>query len=102
MQDLASRDGAFFATGNHEYFVDDTASWLVELERLGVKPLRNENTVIRRAAAAFDLVGVNDVAGEQRSSPPATQLYVTRGAGFWGPPPRVGATPDITVLSLEV
>ncbi len=30
-----------------------------------------------------------------------TQLYVTRGAGFWGPPLRVGAPPDITVLSLE-
>jgi predicted MPP superfamily phosphohydrolase len=30
-----------------------------------------------------------------------TQLYVTRGAGFWGPPIRVGAPPDITVLSLE-
>lgn len=31
----------------------------------------------------------------------ATQLYVTRGAGFWGPPVRIGAPPDITVLSLE-
>ena len=30
-----------------------------------------------------------------------TQLYVTRGAGFWGPPVRVGAPPDITVLSLQ-
>ena len=30
-----------------------------------------------------------------------TQLYVTRGAGFWGPPVRVGAPPDVTVLSLE-
>ena len=143
-------------------------SWLRELERLGVQPLRNENTVIRRGMAAFDLVGVNDIAGEERSNPPdfdralsgvngsrptillahqpvqveeasargvdlqlsghshggqmwpfhylvramqpslaglstvdGTQLYVTRGAGFWGPPVRVGASPDITVLSLE-
>ena len=30
-----------------------------------------------------------------------TQLYVTRGAGFWGPPVRIGAPPDVTVLSLE-
>ena len=29
-----------------------------------------------------------------------TQLYVTRGVGFWGPPVRLGAQPDITVLSL--
>jgi predicted MPP superfamily phosphohydrolase len=30
-----------------------------------------------------------------------TQLYVTRGAGFWGPPVRIGARPDITVVSLQ-
>lgn len=30
-----------------------------------------------------------------------TQLYVTRGAGTWGPPVRVGAPSDITVLTLR-
>ncbi|CAN5826487.1 metallophosphoesterase [soil metagenome] len=30
-----------------------------------------------------------------------TQLYVSRGVGFWGPPVRIGARPDITVLSLQ-
>jgi predicted MPP superfamily phosphohydrolase len=29
-----------------------------------------------------------------------TQLYVTRGAGAWGPPVRVGAPPDVTVIRL--
>ncbi|MDT0347250.1 metallophosphoesterase [Streptomyces litchfieldiae] len=29
-----------------------------------------------------------------------TQLYVSRGAGAWGPPVRVGADPDITVIEL--
>lgn len=29
-----------------------------------------------------------------------TQLYVTRGAGYWGPPVRVGAPPEITVVEL--
>ncbi|MCT2583722.1 metallophosphoesterase [Actinophytocola gossypii] len=29
-----------------------------------------------------------------------TQLYITRGAGFWGPPVRVGAPPDITVVEI--
>ncbi len=168
LRDLVSREGTFFVTGNHEYFVDDTTTWLRELERLEVQPLRNENTAIRRGAATFDLAGVNDIAGEERSDPPDfdralsgldssrptillahqpvqveeaaargvdlqlsghthggqmwpfhyivravqpslaglstvddTQLYVTRGAGFWGPPVRVGAPPDITVLSLE-
>ena len=70
LRDLASPEGTFFVTGNHEYFVDDTSSWLAELERLGVQPLRNENTAIRRGGAAFDLVGVNDVTGEERGNAP--------------------------------
>jgi predicted MPP superfamily phosphohydrolase len=28
------------------------------------------------------------------------QLYVTRGVGFWGPPVRVGAPPEITMVQL--
>ena len=28
-------------------------------------------------------------------------VYVTRGAGFWGPPVRVGAPPDITLVELR-
>jgi predicted MPP superfamily phosphohydrolase len=167
LQDLQSREGAFFVTGNHEYFVGDTASWMRELERFGLDVLRNENTRIRRGGAAFDLAGVNDIAGASRDDPPDfdralgnitaggpmillahqpvqvteaaargvdlqlsghthggqmwpfhyvvdgaqpslaglsqvenTQLYVTRGAGFWGPPVRVGAPPDISVLTL--
>src|SRR3712207_7883880 len=30
-----------------------------------------------------------------------TQLYVTSGAGYWGPPMRVGARPEITVIELK-
>ncbi|MEU0882617.1 metallophosphoesterase [Lentzea sp. NPDC005914] len=30
-----------------------------------------------------------------------TWLYVSRGAGFWGPPVRVGAPPDITMIELR-
>ena len=168
LQDLQPREGVFFVTGNHEYFVGDTASWMRELERFGLNVLRNENTRIRRRGAAFDLAGVNDIAGESRSDPPDfdralagvspggptillahqpvqvteaasrgvdlqlsghthggqmwpfhyvvdlaqpslaglsqvqnTQLYVTRGAGFWGPPVRVGAPPDISLLTIE-
>jgi len=167
LQDLVSREGSFFVTGNHEYF-EEPLAWLRELDRLGVHPLRNENTVIRRGDAAFDLAGVNDLSGRsiddgpdfdralsgRDSSRPTvllahqpvqvrdaaargvdlqlsghthggqlypfhfvvdlqqgalaglstvdqTQLYVTRGAGYWGPPIRVGAPPDITVLTLE-
>lgn len=168
LRDLVAPEGTFFVTGNHEYFVDGTAEWLRELERLGLHPLRNESTGIRRGAGTFTLAGVNDVAGERHEDGPDfdralagagpggptvlmahqpvmvteaaargvdlqlsghthggqmwpfhhvvsmvqpslaglsrfddTQLYVTRGAGFWGPPVRVGARPDITVLSLR-
>jgi uncharacterized protein len=30
-----------------------------------------------------------------------TQLYVTSGAGYWGPPLRVGARPEVTVVELQ-
>ncbi|WP_439660755.1 metallophosphoesterase [Lentzea sp. HUAS TT2] len=30
-----------------------------------------------------------------------TWLYTSRGAGFWGPPVRVGAPPDITMVELR-
>jgi len=30
-----------------------------------------------------------------------TWLYVSRGAGFWGPPVRVGAPPDISIMELR-
>jgi predicted MPP superfamily phosphohydrolase len=30
-----------------------------------------------------------------------TWLYVSRGTGFWGPPMRVGAPPEITLVELE-
>ncbi|MGE2732335.1 metallophosphoesterase [Mycolicibacterium vaccae] len=168
LQDLVAREGAFFVTGNHEYFVEDTAEWLRELERLGLQLLRNENTRIQRGGAGFHLAGVNDLAGRSHADPPDldralrglrgddptvllahqpvqveeaadrgvalqisghthggqmwpfhyavelaqpalaglstvrdTQLYVSRGAGFWGPPLRVGAKPDISVLTLQ-
>jgi uncharacterized protein len=39
------------------------------------------------------------VEGLSRQGP--TQLYVTPGVGFWGPPMRVGATPEVTVIELK-
>jgi uncharacterized protein len=30
-----------------------------------------------------------------------TQLYVTAGAGYWGPPMRVGARPEVAVIELR-
>lgn len=158
LRDLSSKDGAFFVTGNHEYFsgVDE---WVDEVVELGMRPLRNERLEIR----GLDLAGVDDVTGDPdygralggrdlakpvillahqpvsvreaarfgvdlqlsghthggqifpfhlvvRSQHPVvsglgevdgTKVYVTNGAGFWGPPVRVGAPPDITLVQLR-
>ncbi|MER5942236.1 metallophosphoesterase [Streptomyces sp. NPDC001928] len=159
---LRARHGAFFVTGNHEYF-SGAEQWVDEVRRLGLRPLENARTELPH----FDLAGVNDVAGESEGQGPDfakalgdrdkaracvllahqpvqihdavdhgvdlqlsghthggqlwpgslvaelanptvaglerygdTQLYVSRGAGAWGPPTRVGAESDITVIEL--
>ncbi|GGY92208.1 membrane protein [Streptomyces poonensis] len=159
---LRARHGAYFVTGNHEYF-SGHEQWLDEVRELGLRPLENARTEL----SAFDLAGVNDVAGEDEGHGPDfakalgdrdtsravvllahqpvqiheavehgvdlqlsghthggqmwpmnyvaaqanptlaglerygdTQLYVSRGAGAWGPPVRVGAPSDITVVEL--
>ncbi|MFD3588649.1 metallophosphoesterase, partial [Streptomyces sp. NPDC058683] len=159
---LSARHGAFFVTGNHEYF-SGAAQWVEEVRRLGLRPLENARTELDR----FDLAGVNDIAGESTGQGPDfdralgdrdparacvllahqpvqiheavrhhvdlqlsghthggqlwpgnliaaaanptvagldrygdTQLYVSRGAGAWGPPTRVWAPSDITVVEL--
>ncbi|AXE22631.1 metallophosphoesterase [Streptomyces globosus] len=159
---LRARHGAFFVTGNHEYF-SGAQQWIDHVRELGVTPLENA----RRMLPYFDLAGVNDVQGEREGAGPDfraalgdrdrgraavlmahqpvviheavrhgvdlqlsghthggqlwpgeyladlanptvaglerygdTQLYVSRGAGAWGPPVRVGAPSDITVVEL--
>src|SRR5690606_12243842 len=42
---LRARHGAFFVTGNHEYYWDGPA-WCEEITRLGLTVLRNEHRVI--------------------------------------------------------
>ncbi|ROQ66615.1 hypothetical protein EDD93_1023 [Streptomyces sp. 840.1] len=159
---LRSRHGAFFVTGNHEYY-SGAAQWVDHVRELGMHPLENARVEID----GFDLAGVNDIGGESEGQGPDfgralgdrdrsraavlmahqpvlideavehgvdlqlsghthggqlwpgnyiaelsnptvaglerygdTQLYVTRGAGAWGPPVRVGAPSDITVVEL--
>ncbi|TQM25419.1 hypothetical protein FB390_5567 [Nocardia bhagyanarayanae] len=159
---LRARHGAFFVTGNHEYF-SGAEEWIEHVQDLGLRLLANDRTEL----PGFDLAGVNDVQGERVGQGPDfgkalgdrdpsrtavllahqpiqihdavehcvdlqlsghthggqlwpgnllaalpnptvaglerygdTQLYVTRGAGAWGPPVRVGAPSDITVVEL--
>lgn len=165
LADLRARDGVFFVTGNHEYYVGATP-WVEHVQRLGMISLANSRVELE---AGFDIAGVNDIAAEERGGLEGpdfakaldgrdpqrpvvvlahqpelihtavdhdvdlvlsghthggqvwpfplvaarvnptlaglerygdSQLFVTRGAGTWGPPVRVGAEPDITVLTL--
>jgi predicted MPP superfamily phosphohydrolase len=161
---LRSKNGAYFVTGNHEYY-SGYQEWIEEVAELGMKPLRNDRVEL---PGGLDLAGVNDVTGETYGDGPdyakaldgrdpakpvvllahqpiqvseaakhgvdlqlsghthggqmapfnllvklqqpvvtgydtiqGTQIYVTNGAGFWGPPVRVGAPPDITLIELR-
>jgi uncharacterized protein len=50
----------------------------------------------------FDyVIGLDQPAVEGLSRHGDTQLYVTRGAGYWGPPMRIGARPEVTVVELR-
>ncbi|MFD0519270.1 metallophosphoesterase [Paractinoplanes durhamensis] len=163
LADIESRHGAYFVTGNHEYY-SGYEPWVEEVSRLGVRPLRNERVEIN----GLDLAGVNDLGGTQYGDGPdfakalgdrdsarpvvlmahqpvvahdaapfgvdlqvsghthggqmapfnllvklqqpvvsgfgtvdGVPVYVTNGAGFWGPPVRVGAPPQVTVIELR-
>ena len=167
LRDIHARRGAYFVTGNHEYY-SGFQQWADEVARLGVRPLRNERLEIATGRGAFDLAGVNDVGGIQFGEPPdfdralgdrdtsrpvvlmahqpvmardaarygvdlqvsghthggqmvpftliaqlqqpvvsgygevdGVPVYVTNGAGFWGPPVRVGAPPQVTLIELR-
>jgi predicted MPP superfamily phosphohydrolase len=50
----------------------------------------------------FDqLIRLDQPAVEGLSRHGDTQLYVTAGAGYWGPPMRIGARPEVTVVELR-
>jgi uncharacterized protein len=167
--DIKARHGAFFVTGNHEYYWDGLA-WCDEVSRLGLTVLLNEHRVIDHDGAKIMLAGVPDVSAggmvAAHASNPAkacegapegccvkvllahqprsiyaaakagydlmiaghthggqyfpmnllvylaqpyvaglerhedTWIYVSRGTGYWGPPVRVGAPHEITLLRL--
>ncbi|MBX6354447.1 MAG: metallophosphoesterase [Micromonosporaceae bacterium] len=47
------------------------------------------------------LVGLEQPVRSGLATVDGTQIYVTNGAGFWGPPLRVGAAPEITLVELR-
>ena len=172
LAELRARHGVFFVTGNHEYYSRSGArAWMDELDRMGLRVLRNQHVAIGDGPETFDLAGVPDhsasrfpddgpaedmaaaLAGREPSravvllahQPIAihkaaslgvdlqlsghthggqiwpwgalvrlqqpfirglhrlgeTQLYVSCGTGFWGPPMRLGAPAEITEIILR-
>ena len=166
---LRAKYGVFFVTGNHEYY-SGAEEWCVELERLGVRVLRNERVSIGLDGESFDLAGVDDHSAHRfggghgedlpkalhgrdptrelvllahqprtifeaqshgvglqlsghthggqiwpwtylvRLQQPvvqglarfgASQVFVSCGTGYWGPPMRLGAPSEITELTLR-
>lgn len=75
LADLRARHGAYFVTGNHEYY-SNAPEWITEVRRLGLRVLMNEHVVIRRAKSSLVLAGVTDYSAyqfdpAQRSDPQA-------------------------------
>ena len=56
---LRAPHGVYFVTGNHEYF-SNAEAWVSELNRLGIRVLRNERVSIDNGGVGFDLAGVDD------------------------------------------
>jgi predicted MPP superfamily phosphohydrolase len=72
---LSARHGAYFVTGNHEYY-SGVRAWVSELRRLGLRVLMNEHVVLRHEGAAVVVAGVTDYSAHyhdpaQRSDPAA-------------------------------
>ena len=72
---LRARWGVYFVTGNHEYYSGADA-WCSEIERLGVRVLRNERVTIGHDGHSFDLAGVDDWYSQRKLG--AAPSYLTR------------------------
>lgn len=82
---LTARHGAFFVTGNHEYYSGERA-WTREIERLGLTVLKNEHVVLQHDGALLVVAGVDDIGAHhfdpaQRSDPVAALHGAPAGAG---------------------
>ncbi len=73
LRELRATYGAYFVTGNHEYYSGADA-WVRELRQLGIAVLQNEHVVLRHDGADLVLAGVTDYSAhhfseDQRSDP---------------------------------
>ncbi|MFT6399439.1 MAG: putative MPP superfamily phosphohydrolase [Bradymonadia bacterium] len=169
LERLRARDGAYFVTGNHEYY-SNSKRWEEVVASHGVTVLNNTHRVVSVGDARLLVAGVTDTTAYQfipndRSDPHAaragsprcdfdlllahqpasildaaragydlqvsghthggqffpftllvglfnmysrglnrhdsTWIYVTKGSATWGPPMRLGARTEVTLLTLQ-
>ena len=82
---LCARHGAFFVTGNHEYY-SGASAWVGEVRRLGLSVLMNEHVVLEHEGAAIVVAGVTDYSAHHfdpahRSDPAAAIAGAPSDAG---------------------
>ncbi|HEV8261172.1 MAG TPA: metallophosphoesterase [Burkholderiales bacterium] len=58
---LSARYGAFFVTGNHEYY-SGAHAWIAEMRRLGLSVLMNEHVVLEHFGESVVVAGVTDLS----------------------------------------
>jgi uncharacterized protein len=85
LAEFSARHGAYFVTGNHEYYSGESA-WTAEIRRLGVQVLKNEHVVLEHNGASLVLAGVTDFSAHhhdpaQRSDPQAALRGAPANAG---------------------
>jgi hypothetical protein len=85
LSQLSARHGAFFVTGNHEYYSGEPA-WTREIRSLGLTVLQNEHVVLDHDGASLVVAGVPDLGAHhfdagQRSDPAAALRGAPAEAG---------------------
>ena len=85
MARLTARHGAYFVTGNHEYYSGE-AAWTAEFTRLGLRVLMNEHVVLDHNGVLLIVAGVADYSAHhfnpaQRSDPQAALSGAPSGIG---------------------
>jgi hypothetical protein len=77
---LSAPDGAFFVTGNHEYY-SGAEEWIAELRRLGLTVLLNQHVLRERGGASLMIAGVADYSAHHvQSGPPQRSARAMAGA----------------------
>lgn len=78
---LAAPLGAYFVTGNHEYY-SGARVWIEEVRRLGLIVLENEHRIVGRGKGRLLVAGVNDFhAGRFYASHASSPAKALIGAG---------------------